>query len=60
MILAFCLGFFGHTLLNARAEEKAVRNGTVIIPVFRSARRQSLNLATKYAPGEVVIPVRST
>ncbi len=23
MILAFCSGFFGHTLLNARAEEKA-------------------------------------
>lgn len=25
MILAFCSGFFGHTLLNAHAEEKSVR-----------------------------------
>ena len=24
MILAFCSGFLGHTLLNARAEEKAI------------------------------------
>lgn len=25
MILAFCSGFFGHTLLNSHAEEKSVR-----------------------------------
>ena len=26
MILAFCSGFFGHTLLNAHAEEESVRS----------------------------------
>lgn len=26
MILAFCSGFFGHTLLNAHAEEQYVKN----------------------------------
>ena len=38
MILAFCSGFFGHTLLNARAESRTPRGLTVTIPVSSCVR----------------------
>ena len=52
MILAFCSGFFGHTLLNARAEEKARPEWNRYYTSVQIRRGDSLwNLADKYRQG---------
>ena len=49
MILAFCSGFFGHTLLNARAEEKARPEWNRYYTSVQIRQGDSLwNLADKY------------
>ena len=52
MILAFCSGFFGHTLLNARAEEKtAVQLNRYYTSVQLRQGDNLWNLADQYYKG---------
>ena len=52
MILAFCSGFFGHTLLNARAEEKARPEWNRYYTSVQIRQGDSLwNLSDKYRQG---------
>ncbi|MGN0158013.1 MAG: LysM peptidoglycan-binding domain-containing protein [Brotaphodocola sp.] len=52
MILAFCSGFFGHTLLNARAEEKSIRSMNRYYTSIQLRQGDSLwDIANQYSRG---------